>query len=135
MSATENHAAGIEETAAGELRLLDFESRIFRNSRTLRVWLPPGYNDAGNVLHLYPVLYLNDGQNLFDSSTAFAGVDWQVHKSAERLIAEGIIPPLIIVGIDHAQHDRLKEYVPYRAFNLQILRPLGERYPDFLVNE
>ena len=51
--------------AAGDLRLREFRSRFFRNTRFLRVWLPPGYDDAENSTRRYPVLYLNDGQNLF----------------------------------------------------------------------
>ena len=81
------------------------------------------------------MLYLNDGQNLFDRATAFAGVEWQVDETADRLIRQEVIPPLIIVGIDNAQSDRFKEYVPYPSFHPPILRPRGKRYPDFLMNE
>ena len=119
----------------GELRLHEFQSRIFRNSRMLRVWLPPGYNDPENDGRYYPVLYLGDGQNLFDPATAYIGVDWQVDRTAGRLIRGGKIPPLIIVGIDNAQKDRPKEYLPYRSLHPPILRPQGKRYPDFLLNE
>ena len=52
----------------GDLRLHEFRSRIFRNTRFLRVWLPPGYDDPANASRHYPVFYLNDGQNLFESS-------------------------------------------------------------------
>ena len=52
--------------ATGDLRLHEFRSRIFRNTRFLRVWLPPGYDDPANADRHYPVLYLNDGQNLFE---------------------------------------------------------------------
>jgi predicted alpha/beta superfamily hydrolase len=118
----------------GDLRLHELRSRIFRNSRKLRVWLPPGYDDAGNAQR-YPVLYLNDGQNLFDRATAFGGVEWQVDEAADRLIRGGAIPPMIVVGIDNAQNERMREYVPYRTFSPPILRPLGKRYPEFLTRE
>ncbi len=52
-----------------------------------------------------------------------------------RLIGEGKIPPLIIVGIDNAQKDRPKEYLPYRSMHPPVLRPQGKRYPDFLLDE
>jgi len=120
---------------AGELRLHEFHSRIFRNTRMLRVWLPPGYNQTQNEGRRYPVFYLNDGQNLFDPATAYIGVDWQADEAAARLIRENKIPPLIIVGIDNAQKDRPREYLPYRSFHPPILRPQGKRYPDFLLNE
>jgi predicted alpha/beta superfamily hydrolase len=123
------------ESVTGDLRLLEFRSRVFRNTRMLRVWLPPRYDAPGNASRRYPVLYLNDGQNLFDRATAFAGVEWQVDETADRLIRQEVIPPLIIVGIDNAQSDRFKEYVPYPSFHPPILRPRGKRYPDFLMNE
>jgi predicted alpha/beta superfamily hydrolase len=120
---------------AGELRLHEFQSRIFRNTRMLRVWVPPGYSAPENQSRHYPVLYLNDGQNLFDPATAYIGVDWQVDDAADRLIRDGKIPPLIIVGIDNAQKDRPKEYLPYRSFHPPVMRPQGKRYPEFLLNE
>jgi predicted alpha/beta superfamily hydrolase len=123
------------EAAAGDLRLHQFRSRFFRNTRFLRVWLPPGYDDGENSIKLYPVLYLNDGQNLFEPSTSFTGVEWQVDETAERLIREGQIAPMIVVGIDNAGKDRLREYMPYRSLNPTMLRVQGNRYPNFLIKE
>src|SRR5437764_7478662 len=84
----------------GELHLHRFESKVFRNSRFLRVWLPPGYQEEQNSQRYYPVFYLNDGQNLFEAATSFTGVEWQVDETAERLICEAKIPPMMFVGID-----------------------------------
>ena len=120
---------------ASDLQLLVLASKIFRNSRMLRVWLPPGYHGRENLQRQYPVLYLNDGQNLFDPATSFAGVAWRVGQTAEDLIREARISPLIIVGIDNAQEQRIKEYLPYRSFNPTVLRPRGKRYPEFLLDE
>jgi enterochelin esterase-like enzyme len=125
----------VTSSVVGDLRLHEFQSRVFRNTRQLRVWLPPGYNDPENQTRHYPIFYLNDGQNLFDSATSFIGVEWQVDETADRLIREGAIPPLIIVGLDNAQKDRLREYLPYRSFYPPVLRPQGKCYPDFLLNE
>jgi enterochelin esterase-like enzyme len=119
----------------GDLRLHEFPSRIFRNTRMLRVWLPPGYDAAENKTRHYPVLYLNDGQNLFDRTSAYTGVEWGVDETADRLIRGQTIPPLIIVGIDNAQAGRMKEYLPYRSFQPPILRPQGKLYPEFLIRE
>ncbi|HXC43554.1 MAG TPA: alpha/beta hydrolase-fold protein [Candidatus Dormibacteraeota bacterium] len=121
--------------ATGDLRLHEFRSRIFRNTRFLRVWLPPGYDDAENHDRRYPVLYLNDGQNLFESSAAFAGVEWQVDETADRLIREGAVPPMIIVGIDNTGRERLGEYMPHRSMHPMMLRERGRHYPDFLMKE
>ena len=78
---------------------------------------------------------MNDAQNLFDRATSFTGVEWQVDETADRLIREGVVPPMIMVGIDNAQKDRMKEFLPYRSLNPPIMRPQGKRYPEFLVNE
>jgi len=121
--------------AAGDLRLHKFRSRIFRNTRFLRVWLPPGYDDAENAGRRYPVLYLNDGQNLFESATSFTGIEWQVDETAERLIREGAVPPMIIVGIDNTGKDRVREYMPHRSMHPMTLRVRGRHYPDFLMKE
>lgn len=123
------------ETATGDLRIHPFHSRIYRNHRFLRVWVPLGYDDAENAAHQYPVLYLNDGQNLFESATSFNGVEWQVDETADHLIRERVIPPLIIVGIDNAGKDRLREYMPHRSFQPMMLRVQGTRYPSFLMKE
>jgi predicted alpha/beta superfamily hydrolase len=123
------------ETAAGDLRLHPFQSRIYRNTRFLRVWLPPAYDDPASQGRRYPVFYLNDGQNLFETSTAFGGVEWQVDETAERLVRENVVPPLIIVGIDNAGKDRLREYMPNRSLNPVMLRVQGPLYPNFLLNE
>jgi len=123
------------EAAAGDLRLHEFRSRIFRNTRFLRVWLPPGYDDLQNPGRRYPVLYLNDGQNLFEPTTSFTGVEWQVDETADRLIREGLVPPMMIVGIDNAGKDRFREYMPHRSLSPMMLRVQGARYPDFLTKE
>lgn len=122
-------------SVTGDLRLHELESRIFRNRRMLRVWLPPEYDAERNRERHYPVFYLNDGQNLFEKATAFAGVEWEVDETADRLIRQELVPPLIIVGIDNAQRERIREYLPYRMVSPPVLRPLGKRYPDFLMNE
>src|ERR1700680_4470432 len=137
---TENASAGAVsstirvQAATGDLRFHEFYSRIFRNTRFLRVWLPPGYDDLANSSR-YPVLYLNDGQNLFEAATSFTGVEWQVDETSDRLIREGAIPPLIIVGIDNGGEDRMREYMPYRSMQPTRLRVQRSRYPNFLLKE
>ncbi len=126
-------------SATGDLRLHEFRSNIFRNMRFLRVWLPPGYEAAENRDRRYPVFYLNDGQNLFEPSTSFTGVEWQVDETADRLIRENAISPMIIVGIDNAGKARVREYMPYRSFSFSLqplmMRARGNCYPDFLLKE
>jgi predicted alpha/beta superfamily hydrolase len=126
-----------DPAVTGLLRLHKFTSRIFGNQRVLRVWLPPGYDAPQNSSRRYPVLYLNDGQNLFEPSTAFTGVEWQVDETANRLIGGNVIPPMIIVGIDNAQKNRVREYLPYtdESYRPPVKRVYGKRYPDFLISE
>jgi len=136
----ENKIAAVSEAiraggATGDLRLHQFRSRIFKNTRFLRVWLPLGYDDAENGERHYPVLYLNDGQNLFESSTAFGGVEWGIDETADRLIREGAVRPVIIVGIDNTGKDRIREYMPHRSMHPMMLRVQGRHYPDFLIKE
>lgn len=117
---------------AGNIWLLELTSAIFRNTRLLRIWLPPDYD--GRAATRYPVLYLNDGQNLFDPATAFAGVHWQAGETATRLIAERRIRPLIIVGIDNTKI-RHREYIPYRSQDPRVYLAKGKCYPEFLQGE
>ena len=128
-------ASAPRSVGGGELRLHEFSSRIFRNTRFLRVWVPAGYDSAENSGKRYSVFYLNDGQNLFESATSFTGIEWQVGETAGRMNREGLIPPMIFVGIDNARLERIKEYLPYRSMNPMVLRPRGMQYPEFLVKE
>jgi hypothetical protein len=79
--------------------------------RKVIVWLPPGYDSEST--RRYPVLYMHDGQNLFDPSRAYGGRSWEAHTTAERLIREGKIEPFILVGIDNSVH-RFREYAPQK---------------------
>ena len=101
----------------------------------MRVWLPPGYDDPANADTHYPVLYLNDGQNLFEAALSFTGVEWQVDETGDRLIREGAVPPMLIVGLDNSGKDRIREYMPHRSLHPVILRVHGTRYPSFLFKE
>jgi predicted alpha/beta superfamily hydrolase len=75
--------------------------------REVQVWLPPGYEqDDGRR---YPVLYLHDGQNVFDA--AAAGAEWQVDETAQRLVLAGDVAPLIIVGVAVGD-TRIQDYTP-----------------------
>jgi predicted alpha/beta superfamily hydrolase len=90
-----------------------FQSRHLVDARDLVVYVPPGYEQES--ARRYPVLYLHDGQNLFEGATAFVpGQDWHVNDTAEELITAGIIEPLIIVGVYNTGTRRVDEYTPTR---------------------
>ncbi len=97
-------------TLTGDVRTHEaFHSRYLPRDRTVLVYLPPDYDTES--ADRYPVLYLHDGQNVFDRATSF-GEEWEVDESAQRLITEGEIEPLIIVGIYNTGEHRLDEYTP-----------------------
>ncbi len=135
MTDSNSQSSNLPPDAPGELRLHALTSHWFGNTRQLRVWLPPGYGSVQNEGRRYPVLYLNDGQNLFEPATAFAGVDWHVGESLVRLIRNSVVPPIIVVGIDNAAVERIREFLPYKTLFPPVPKPLGKRYPDFLIQE
>jgi predicted alpha/beta superfamily hydrolase len=89
----------------------------------------------------YPVLYLNDGQNVFDAATSFAGVEWGVDETAERLIRAKLIEPLIIVAVANVGEDRIHEYAPTsgvidaKAKRKKRSKGLARQYGQFLIEE
>ena len=80
--------------------------------RTVTVYLPPSYYDR--IERRYPVLYMQDGQNLFDDARAFGGRSWRLHDAADDAIGARTMAPVIIAGVDHANVDRVHEYTPVR---------------------
>ena len=111
--------------------------------RRVVVWLPPGYSAQGPK---YAVLYMHDGQNLFDKATAGYGMEWEIDEHLSQLIADKKVRPTIVVGIWNTPK-RLQEYVPSKAFNglpqeyrakvraLYGGDPLSDGYLKFIVGE
>ncbi len=130
-------AADCKSTVSGDLRIQPLTSKIFNNTRSIRVLLPPGYDAQENSGKRYPVLYMLDGQNLFDACLSeVSHTEWQVDETVYRLIREKAIPEVIVVGIDHAGVKRGYEFLPYRdSFNPDVVEIAGDRFPDFLANE
>ncbi len=118
---------------AGKLDILHFKSRSL-GERTVRVWLPPGFSRKQK----YAVFYLNDGQNLFgDGDPETGGGGWHVDETAARLIAQHIVEPLIIVGIDNGG-DRARgiDYLPVPdPFDDDPDPPGADRYLGFVIDE
>ena len=118
-------------TMTGIIRVhLQFHSRFLENDRTLWVYLPPDYEQKPEKR--YPVLYLQDGQNVFDSVTSFAG-EWQADETAEKCIRSGQIAPLIIVAIANNKQ-RIREYTPPGA-QPNSQSGLSDRYARMLLEE
>ena len=109
-----------------------FRSRFLRNQRDLIVYLPPEYDEQ--PWQQFPVLYLQDGQNLFDGTTSFVpGMDWHIGQTADHLIRAGAVQPLIIVGVYNIGKSRIHEYTPTKTAKLGGGR--ADRYAKFLVQE
>jgi predicted alpha/beta superfamily hydrolase len=129
-------------TVVGRLDIVPVTSRIFHNTRNLRVWLPPGYDPSQK----YPVLYILDGASAFDVCASFNHEEMHADETLTELITTGKIPPLIAVGIDNGsdvirQGDsggqaRAREFLPYPdPYDPSTLAPSGTAYPDFLESE
>lgn len=111
---------------------IDVSSTALGLSRRITVWVPHGARSASRG----PVLYLNDGQNLFDSARAYTGVTWRVAETAAWLIERRLIPPLVIVGIDHGELRRAREYLPVEDDRNPYARdPHAPEYASFVTNE
>jgi predicted alpha/beta superfamily hydrolase len=116
-----------------------FPSKILGNRRDVLVYLPRGYRRFSR--RRYPVLYLQDGQNVFDAATSFSGVEWGVDEAAERLIKENLIEPLIVVAVANTGEQRIDEYAPTRgvidakAKRKRRSKGLARKYARFLIDE
>jgi predicted alpha/beta superfamily hydrolase len=112
-------------------------------ARNVDVWLPPGYGQ--DPKKRYPVLYMHDGQNLFDPATSYGNVDWAVDEAMTRLIKQGEVREAIVVGVWNSPK-RFQEYMPQRAvrgmdriavpgLDVRAGDVLSDRYLEFLVKE
>ena len=105
----------------------DFEIPQLNRKRRVWVYLPPNYEKSEEA---YPVLYMHDGQNIFDKSTSFSG-EWEVDETLNKLYEQYDFK-LIVIGIDNGQEKRLDEYSPW--VHSEYGGGEGEAYVDFLVN-
>ncbi|MGA7243483.1 MAG: alpha/beta hydrolase-fold protein [Terracidiphilus sp.] len=109
-----------------------FKSQYLPDDRDVIVYLPPGYDEGQE--RTYPVLYLHDGQNLFDGRTSFVkGRTWMVREHADEAISVGEAEPLVIVGIYNTGDRRLAEYT--HEYNWQMGGGEADKYGDLLTQE
>jgi enterochelin esterase-like enzyme len=109
-----------------------FASRVLPGERDVWVYVPPGYEEERQ--HRYPLLILQDGQNLFDPETSFIrGRTWRVAENADEAIVAGDVEPLVIVGVQNAGERRLAEYTPVHDWKMGG----GEasKYAEMLIEE
>lgn len=138
-------SAGAQAAAWGPGRLDQYRNfpSAHVDARNVSVWLPPDYDPNGAP---YAVLYMHDGQNLFDQATGYGNKEWGIDEAAAELIGEGAMKRTIVVGIWNTPK-RLREYVPAKAFDrlpaqyMERVRglyggtPLSDEYLKFVVRE
>jgi len=136
-------AMGPVHVSAGTIVDLGIVESQYADPRRVVVWLPPSYSSRGPK---HAVLYMHDGQNLFDKATAGYGMEWEIDEHLSKLIADRKVRPTIVVGIWNTPK-RLQEYVPSKAFTslpseyrdkvraLYGGDPLSDGYLKFIVRE
>ena len=104
---------------------VELYSRNLENFRNVIVWLPPDYKRIRNSTKRYPVLYMQDGQNIINPKTSFAGKDWRIDETVVKLSKSKRVKEIIVVGIYNTK-DRLEEY----SDSIK-----GDKYLKFIVEE
>lgn len=103
-------------------------------ARNVDVWLPPSYDASDGGTRRYPVLYVHDGQNQFDPSTSYTGVDWGIDEAMTELLAVGAAEPAIVVAVWNTPRRR-REYVPdvpLTAAQETVMGPGPTRSPAYV---
>lgn len=118
-------------TASASVSVLNDSFPIPQLGRTRRVWiyLPPDYATSGRR---YPVLYMHDGQNVFDAATSFVG-EWGVDETLDQIHAQGG-ESAIVVAVDHGGNRRLDEYNPWKSADPKLGGGEGDAYVEFFVH-
>lgn len=121
-------------TLSGQFQLhSQVSSQFLKQKRDVLVWLPPDYDAQQS--RRYPVLYMHDGNNVFDRRSSFGGQEWEVDERAGQLIRQGTIAPVIIVGIYNTA-DRMQEYTWYPdRLDGSLQGGQGAQYARFVAEE
>jgi predicted alpha/beta superfamily hydrolase/uncharacterized protein involved in tolerance to divalent cations len=119
-----------QHTVSGTIKILrGLKSPQLSNHRDILVYLPPSYDAQDAQARRYPVLYMHDGQNLFDAATSFAG-EWHADETMEMLARQGL--EAIIVGIPNIGERRFQEYIPFASPDVEGVQ--GEEYVAFTAD-
>jgi predicted alpha/beta superfamily hydrolase len=120
--------SGNNSTAAANVKIISTDFYMPQLNRIRRIWIyfPPEYETSGIS---YPVIYMHDGQNLFDAKTSFSG-EWEVDETLNNLAKQGKCVP-IVVGIENDGTERIAEYTPWP--NSKYGGGDGDKYMQFIV--
>ncbi len=99
--------------------------------RPVDLWLPPGYDPARR----YPVIYMHDGQNLFEPGHAYAGIDWGIDEALTALMADRDSPGALVVGVWNSGPTRWNDYMPQAPLALPEVRATAQTYADRFSGE
>ncbi len=121
--AHEQPAKAQVSTVSGDVNLIKVPD--FLAGRDVLVYLPSGYHDSTDT-H-FPVLYMFDGQNVFDEATSFAG-EWKVDESCESLVSQGKMRSIIVVAIANGREQRIYEYTPWADLGFRDGKSGGGEY-------
>ncbi len=130
-----------DHTVTGWVDVIPFTSKVFHNTRMLRVWVPGNYFSPRNASRRYPVLYMQDGQSVFDEATSGGTGELHLDEAADHAIGSFKIHTMLMVGIDNAGEQRGNEYLPYpdphnRALGAPDKQDIhGKDYERFLLTE
>lgn len=94
--------------------------------RPVEIWLPPGYNPARR----YPVIYMHDGQNLFEPEKAFIGIDWGIDEALTALMENHGYAGALVVGVWNSGPTRWNDYMPQKPLSLPAVRAVADQYAD-----
>jgi len=130
-AATEVQPHFFRDNGEWTVRWPAFQSALLGNTRGVYVYLPPTYLE--NSAARFPVVYMHDGQNLFDPAAAFGGVTWRVAEAIDEAAGTGRFPEAIVVGPNNAGGDRIAEYTP--TADPMYGGGRGDLYLRFLVEE
>lgn len=139
-----NGFSQIPEVSYGTIHHINDFPSIYIDARNVDVWLPDGYNENKK----YAVLYMHDGQMLFDVNITWNGQEWKVDETVSRLLDDEMIKDCIVVGIWNNGDYRRSEYLPQKALEYMpdhlaekiikerlMGKPRSDNYLKYLVNE
>ena len=106
------------EGISGHVEIVRDFASDYVTPRDLHIWLPPDYSSSSAR---YPVIYVHDGQNLFNPALSkYSQIDWGFDEAMSALLAEGKVPPAIIVGIASLEEERFENYMPQKAMTPEV---------------